>query len=41
VPPILPVQSGYLFLEKATFHASFTADVEADRAAFVAELQVP
>jgi pimeloyl-ACP methyl ester carboxylesterase len=33
VPPILPPQNGYLFLDKAKFHASFAADVEADRAA--------
>jgi hypothetical protein len=28
VPPILPPQSSYLFLDKAKFHASFAADVE-------------
>src|SRR5512145_2638441 len=27
VPPILPPQEGYLFLEKGKFHASFAADV--------------
>ena len=41
VPPILPPQSGYLFLDKAKFHASFAADVDADRAAFLADAQVP
>jgi len=41
VPPILPPQNGYLFLDKAKFHASFAADVEADRAAFMADSQVP
>ena len=29
VPPILPPQDGYLFLDKAKFHASFAADVDA------------
>jgi len=32
VPPILPPQDGYLFLDKAKFPASFAADVETDRA---------
>ena len=41
VPPILPPQNGYLVLDKAKFHASFAADVEADRAAFMADSQVP
>src|SRR5437016_9087583 len=41
VPPILPPQSGYLFLDKTKFHASFAADVDADRAAFLADSQVP
>jgi pimeloyl-ACP methyl ester carboxylesterase len=41
VPPILPPQNGYLFLDKAEFHASFAADVDADRAAFLADAQVP
>jgi len=41
VPPILPPQSGYLFLDKAKFHASFAADVDAERAAFMADSQVP
>jgi pimeloyl-ACP methyl ester carboxylesterase len=41
VPPILPPQHGYLFLDKAKFHASFAADVDADRAAFLADAQVP
>ena len=41
VPPILPPQNGYLFLDKAKFHASFAADVDADRAAFMADSQVP
>jgi pimeloyl-ACP methyl ester carboxylesterase len=41
VPPILPPQDGYLFLDKAKFAASFAADVEADKAAFMADSQVP
>jgi pimeloyl-ACP methyl ester carboxylesterase len=41
VPPILPPQDGYLFLDKAKFAASFAADVEADAAAFMADSQVP
>ncbi len=41
VPPILPPQDGYLFLDKVKFAASFAADVEAERAAFMADSQVP
>jgi pimeloyl-ACP methyl ester carboxylesterase len=41
VPPILPPQDGYLFLDRAKFAASFAADVDADRAAFMADSQVP
>src|SRR5215471_6803224 len=41
VPPILPPQDGFLFLDKAKFHASFAADVDAERAAFMADSQVP
>jgi len=41
VPPILPPQDGYLFLDKAKFHASFAADVETEKAAFMADSQVP
>jgi pimeloyl-ACP methyl ester carboxylesterase len=40
VPPILPPQNGYLFLDKTKFHASFAADVDAERAAFMADSQV-
>jgi len=40
-PPILPPQDGYLFLDKAKFPASFAADVDADKAAFMADSQVP
>jgi pimeloyl-ACP methyl ester carboxylesterase len=41
VPPILPPQDGYLFLDRARFAASFAADVAADKAAFMADSQVP
>ena len=41
VPPILPPQDGYLFLDKAKFHASFAADVDSEKAAFMADSQVP
>ncbi|GAA3054708.1 alpha/beta hydrolase [Pseudonocardia yunnanensis] len=41
VPPILPPRDGYLFLDKEKFHASFAADVSAERAAFMADAQVP
>ena len=41
VPPILPPQDGYLLLDKAKFPASFAADVDAGRAAFMADSQVP
>jgi pimeloyl-ACP methyl ester carboxylesterase len=41
VPPILPPQDGYLFLDKAKFAASFAADVNAETAAFMADSQVP
>ena len=41
VPPILPPQDGYLFLDKAKFPASFAADVDHERAAFMANSQVP
>ena len=41
VPPILPPQDGYLFLDKAKFPASFAADVDNQRATFMADSQVP
>jgi pimeloyl-ACP methyl ester carboxylesterase len=40
-PPILPPQDGFLFLDKAKFPAAFAADVEAEKAAFMADSQVP
>ena len=41
VPPILAPQDGYLFLDKTKFHESFAADVGAEKAAFMADSQVP
>jgi pimeloyl-ACP methyl ester carboxylesterase len=41
VPPILPPQDGYLLLDKAKFPASFAGDVDPERAAFMADAQVP
>jgi pimeloyl-ACP methyl ester carboxylesterase len=41
VPPILPPQDGYLFLDRAKFPASFAADVDPEKAAFMADSQVP
>src|SRR6266436_3851587 len=41
VPPILPPQDGFLFLDGAKFPASFAADVSAEQAAFMADSQVP
>jgi pyridoxine 4-dehydrogenase len=41
VPPILPPKDGYLFLDKTKFAASFADDVEPEKAAFMADSQVP
>ncbi len=41
VPPILPPQDDYLFLDKTKFAASFAGDVDADKAAFMGDSQVP
>lgn len=41
VPPILPPVDGFLFLDREKFAASFAADVDADKAAFMADSQVP
>lgn len=41
VPPILPPQDGFLFLDRAKFADSFAGDVEAGKAAFMADSQVP
>jgi pimeloyl-ACP methyl ester carboxylesterase len=41
VPPILPPQDGFLFLDRAKFRASFAADVSPEAASFMADSQVP
>jgi pimeloyl-ACP methyl ester carboxylesterase len=41
VPPILPPQDGFLFLDNAKFAASFAADVDPVLARFMADSQVP
>lgn len=41
VPPILPPQDGFLFLDRAKFAASFAADVDPALAQFMADSQVP
>jgi pimeloyl-ACP methyl ester carboxylesterase len=41
VPPILPPQNGFLLLDKAKFAASFAADVDPAKAAFMADSQIP
>ena len=41
VPPILPPADGYLLLDRGKFAASFAADVDPARAAFMADAQVP
>ncbi len=41
VPPFLPPRDGRLFLDKAKFHAAFAADLDAEKAAFMADSQVP
>jgi pimeloyl-ACP methyl ester carboxylesterase len=41
VPPILPPQDGFLFLDRAKFPAAFAADVAKEKAEFMADSQVP
>src|SRR5580658_2114570 len=41
VPPILPPQDGFLFLDRAKFAAAFAGDVKPAQAAFMADSQVP
>src|SRR3977135_3032188 len=41
VPPILPPQNGFLFLDREKFHDSFAGDVSDAQAAFMADSQVP
>src|SRR3954462_8709559 len=41
VPPILPPQDGFLFLDREKFADSFAADLPSGLAAFMADSQVP
>jgi pimeloyl-ACP methyl ester carboxylesterase len=41
VPPILPPKDGLLLLDKAKFAAAFAGDVAPEKAAFMADSQVP
>jgi pimeloyl-ACP methyl ester carboxylesterase len=41
IPPILPPQQGFLFLDREKFHDSFAGDIPAQQAAFLADAQVP
>ena len=41
VPPILPPQIGFLFLDRGKFAGAFAADVAPAEAAFMADSQVP
>jgi pimeloyl-ACP methyl ester carboxylesterase len=41
VPPILPPRDGYLFLDQKKFADAFAADVDAEKAMFMADAQVP
>ena len=41
VPPILPPQDGFLFLDRSKFADSFAADVDKEKAQFMADSQVP
>lgn len=41
VPPILPPQDGYLFLDREQFHASFAGDLPEAQGRFMADSQVP
>ena len=41
IPPILPPQQGFLFLDREKFHHAFAGDLPAQQAAFLADAQVP
>jgi pimeloyl-ACP methyl ester carboxylesterase len=41
VPPILPPQNGFLFLDREKFPASFATDLPTRQAVFMADSQVP
>lgn len=40
-PPLLPPQDGYLLLDREKFPAAFAGDVDPERAAFMADSQLP
>jgi pimeloyl-ACP methyl ester carboxylesterase len=41
VPPILPPQDGFHFLDRDKFHEAFAGDLSAEDAGFLADAQVP
>ena len=41
VPPILPPEDGLLMLDRSKFAAAFAGDLDPDRAAFMADSQLP
>jgi pimeloyl-ACP methyl ester carboxylesterase len=41
VPPILPPEDGFLRLDREKFPESFAADLDAEKAGFMADSQVP
>jgi pimeloyl-ACP methyl ester carboxylesterase len=41
VPPILPPQDGYLFLDRTKFASAFAADLDTKTTTFMADSQVP
>jgi pimeloyl-ACP methyl ester carboxylesterase len=41
VPPILPPRDGFVVLDRSRFHHAFAADLDAEKAAFMADSQVP
>src|SRR5450755_3059298 len=41
VPPILPPQNGFLFLDNKAFPAAFAADVDIEKAEFMADSRFP
>jgi pimeloyl-ACP methyl ester carboxylesterase len=40
-PPILPARDGDVFLDKAQFRAAYAADLDVEKAEFLADAQVP
>jgi pimeloyl-ACP methyl ester carboxylesterase len=41
IPPLLPPQNGFVTLDKSKFAAAFAADVDKDKAKFMADSQTP